>query len=348
VKVALKTITFSLVGLLFLLPGVTSATQGACSYHQGVNCAAGPTYSGNVMCNDGWINSSVRFADAEECKVVSQCSYPVQPFCNLSEIDTQKQSALGSQGARDGRSGQLGSDMASSRNASIENEYQTKYSTCESIWAAYESQKNRYNSCINQQEEAASSLHKQNLDATCREMIGAGSTFDSKKRECTPIIDAQFDSHLDKLIANAKFHKQKCETQNGEGSKWSWDTNTCSKSSTQNCRDMFGPNSYSSPGSTDCIACKDGYIQQSDGSCSLKKQGFLSSFKAASVQPTVRASPEATQEKVSVSQTPALEEEPIVSPAKPQTFWGKTVSFIEGATAQTKQFWDSLFKSRAQ
>lgn len=63
---------------LFLLPVVTYATGGACSYHNGVNCRVGATYTGRVQCNDGWINSSVYFSDVEECKVhqVTTCVYP--------------------------------------------------------------------------------------------------------------------------------------------------------------------------------------------------------------------------------------------------------------------------------
>ncbi len=35
--------------------------RGACSSHNGVNCAAGPDSDGSVICNDGWRNSSVAF-----------------------------------------------------------------------------------------------------------------------------------------------------------------------------------------------------------------------------------------------------------------------------------------------
>lgn len=59
--------------ILLILIFVTSfsytfATRGACSYHNGVNCGAGASYYGKVQCNDGWVNSSVSYSDAEECK----------------------------------------------------------------------------------------------------------------------------------------------------------------------------------------------------------------------------------------------------------------------------------------
>jgi hypothetical protein len=59
---------FFIAFLFLIFPGNTFATSGACSYHGGVNCSYGSTYYGNVMCNDGWINSSVSFYDAEECQ----------------------------------------------------------------------------------------------------------------------------------------------------------------------------------------------------------------------------------------------------------------------------------------
>jgi hypothetical protein len=62
----------------FLLPISTYAISGACSYHNGVNCGAGASYTGKVQCNDGWINSSVYFYETSECKTtqLSRCVYP--------------------------------------------------------------------------------------------------------------------------------------------------------------------------------------------------------------------------------------------------------------------------------
>jgi hypothetical protein len=41
--------------------------NGACSDHMGVNCAAGRTNIGQVICNDGWSNSSVYYFNVKEC-----------------------------------------------------------------------------------------------------------------------------------------------------------------------------------------------------------------------------------------------------------------------------------------
>jgi hypothetical protein len=64
---------------LVLIPFNVLATSGACSYHSGVNCSAGPDYNGKVQCNDGWINSSVYFSDTDECKI--SCIPPLKTSC---------------------------------------------------------------------------------------------------------------------------------------------------------------------------------------------------------------------------------------------------------------------------
>ena len=45
------------------------ANSGACSYHKGVNCAAGPGVNGQVICNDGWTGSSVSYDSMLECQI---------------------------------------------------------------------------------------------------------------------------------------------------------------------------------------------------------------------------------------------------------------------------------------
>lgn len=60
--------------LTMLLPSSAFAISGACSYHNGVNCTASPNYDGNVICNDGWTNSSVKYVDTEECSDYINCT----------------------------------------------------------------------------------------------------------------------------------------------------------------------------------------------------------------------------------------------------------------------------------
>lgn len=129
-------------------PLSANAISGACSWHNGVNCAAGPTYDGKVVCNDSWVNSSVFFSDADECRVsLPKCYYPIQPSCSLSEIEQQKEHALSSSRGILIRSGLFGSDFGAQQQSQIENEYALKYSACQNMWNIYQSQIDGYNSC---------------------------------------------------------------------------------------------------------------------------------------------------------------------------------------------------------
>ena len=64
-----------LILLFATFPAISFATSGACSYHGGVDCAAGPQADGTVICNDGWTGSSVSYDSMAEC---SSYSYPTQ------------------------------------------------------------------------------------------------------------------------------------------------------------------------------------------------------------------------------------------------------------------------------
>lgn len=61
--------------LFLFLPIYVSAESGACSNHGGVNCSAGyDIKDGSVICNDGWMNSSVLFSDTKICENYFGCS----------------------------------------------------------------------------------------------------------------------------------------------------------------------------------------------------------------------------------------------------------------------------------
>ena len=70
----MKKIIFSsliIFSFVFLGAGSALATSGACSGHGGVNCSAGASYNGNVICNDGWTGSSVSYDSMTECVATS-------------------------------------------------------------------------------------------------------------------------------------------------------------------------------------------------------------------------------------------------------------------------------------
>jgi len=62
-----------------------SADSGACSDHNGVNCTVGPDVNGNVVCNDGWTNSSVSYTSMNECYQTTSCPmyYPQKDYTDL-------------------------------------------------------------------------------------------------------------------------------------------------------------------------------------------------------------------------------------------------------------------------
>ena len=48
------------------------AASGECSSHDGVDCAAGPSITGDAVCNDGWV-SSVPYSETDECSATISC-----------------------------------------------------------------------------------------------------------------------------------------------------------------------------------------------------------------------------------------------------------------------------------
>ena len=110
-------ITFSLLSMFLSVENVF-ATSGACSYHSGVNCSASnSSYNGYVVCNDGWVNSSVYASDAEECKTYDPCPKIIYGLsCNTEEdyskVYSQVQATRGTSAAIEARRGLIGSSFA--------------------------------------------------------------------------------------------------------------------------------------------------------------------------------------------------------------------------------------------
>ncbi|MBU1044618.1 MAG: S-layer homology domain-containing protein [Candidatus Omnitrophica bacterium] len=69
-KIILGVISSSLgylIAVFMLSIPLTVATSGACSSHEGVNCAAGADWDNSVICNDGWRDSSVTYWEHTAC-----------------------------------------------------------------------------------------------------------------------------------------------------------------------------------------------------------------------------------------------------------------------------------------
>ncbi len=67
----MKKYLYILIFTSLIIPTISFADSGACSYHDGVNCSAGPNVSdGTVICNDGSSDSSVLYINMNECNNV--------------------------------------------------------------------------------------------------------------------------------------------------------------------------------------------------------------------------------------------------------------------------------------
>ena len=76
----------SLLSPLFLIK-VSFAISGACSYHNGVNCSAGPNSQGNAVCNDGWA-SFVPYSQTDECQ--TSCLTPAEVTDRINVAEQEK------------------------------------------------------------------------------------------------------------------------------------------------------------------------------------------------------------------------------------------------------------------
>ncbi len=79
----LVSIITSLLVIFITLSSSVLAISGACSWHDGVNCNAGPDWDGSVICNDGWRDSTVDYYSMDECFNI--------PRCTSSELESLQQ-----------------------------------------------------------------------------------------------------------------------------------------------------------------------------------------------------------------------------------------------------------------
>jgi len=143
----MKTI-IRLVLISILIPISTYATSGACSYHGGVDCTKKYTQV-YAVCNDGWVNSSVKYSDMQECRLkLNICIYPTQTRCDVSDIERLRDNELGSNRAINARSGLLGSSFAGADEDDINKKYSDQISACEAQNSAYESRLDQYDTCL--------------------------------------------------------------------------------------------------------------------------------------------------------------------------------------------------------
>jgi Putative peptidoglycan binding domain len=170
----MKKILF-LLAFSMIIPSVSFATSGACSYHSGVNCSAGASNTGRVQCNDGWINSSVYFYDAQECKT-SSCVYPMYSSCDVEYAKQQAQAKIDNLNFMKAR----GSLVQGPSDCTQD----TNYALCKSTQALYQSGLDYYNKCLKDENSAYVEKAKQTdteyqikFNTACASITGIGSVY---------------------------------------------------------------------------------------------------------------------------------------------------------------------------
>lgn len=191
-KKHLSIVSIIIFSSLVFAPASVSATSGACSYHSGVNCSAGASYTGNVQCNDGWVNSSVYFSDAEECKIsYNSCQIPqiVYSLPCLTESDyTRTQQMVdgmrGTQGAINARRGLLGSSFDTSSTIG-----QDQLDSCRESIGIYSRVVEERNRCLADSLTPRYSSYQSTLakitDSTCQQNLGTHGYLNTNTGTCS-------------------------------------------------------------------------------------------------------------------------------------------------------------------
>lgn len=238
---------FLVIILLFLAqPGNISATSGACSYHSGVNCSVGPSYTGNVTCNDGWVNSSVKYYDTDECKVVDTCPGIIYGLVCTSESDyarvqEQVDGIRGRQRAMLSNTGMIGSGSDNSKTIG-----QDQLDSCRKAIGLYNAMVTSREQCLNGQQQQYIQQSKKDRQSQCSVLHGNPSFYNENKARCECREGYAPDS-------SATFQ---CVSMN------------------QFCQDSLGPNSLKSTSVYEdeapllsMCSCANGYIVDLSGVC---------------------------------------------------------------------------------
>jgi len=242
-------------------PLLSHAISGACSFHNGVNCNAGANLNGNVICNDGWTNSSVYFYDVDECKI--QCIPPYSIGCK-TENDYN---ILVQQGIAAGRS-----------RYTPEIEGGNLYA-CRSQITSYQLNLAKYNNCLSYASQVKQQQLKEieaEIERLKTPICPENASYDTSTNKC--ICDTGYETSSDKTSC---MQSVTCPINSTKiGQTCVCDTGYLIKSGqcityTQDCQNTFGNNvigSQGSNGNSSCI-CESGYQWNQDSTaCILVKE----------------------------------------------------------------------------
>jgi hypothetical protein len=255
-----KIINFSILLILLVIftPKSALAISGACSAHLGVNCNAGPASAGKVLCNDGWVNSSVYYSDMEECKSpVPTCTYPSSWSGCRTEDDYTRISA------------QVRSENFNSGPAFMDAALDRAQTECRNSINSYQNVISQYNQCVssssqqnsyyqNKQIQDSPPTVLEGMNIWCKEEYGDSSTYNLVTERCIlnekqlqAVCATQFGENAIGVVTS-----QKCNCANGY---FMDKENKCSSSKETldaQCTPIYGANSYYKD---DLCYCNDGY-----------------------------------------------------------------------------------------
>ena len=224
-----KIIVLVLVGVFFLIPNTSYAVSGACSWHGGVNCNVGPSISGGVICNDGWIDSSVMYSSMLGCGG-SKCDLliPKSTICN-NESQYQEIYNEALQGtSKCVTGGEAGGFMTSSFTCLSPDQqimngaYAWQLKACRDEISSYNSQKALYDLCIADEDKKQDELLAQEMynlaeknklikDSDCLIKFGLGAFYYSPLNSCQCESGYEMNITKDKCIT----HDQGCKNDYG-------------------------------------------------------------------------------------------------------------------------------------
>jgi len=161
---------------ILIIPSKVFGISGACSSHGGVNCSAGANLEGNVVCNDGWANSSVLFSQTDECN----CPLPVSYGCK-TENDY---GAL------------LNSNITSGQQEFMNQISSGSLKACRDQITKYQADLLTYNKCLANSQPQQSYTNSNNnlkqletdfissMNATCKSSLGVNGYYDFNQKSC--------------------------------------------------------------------------------------------------------------------------------------------------------------------
>jgi hypothetical protein len=186
------------------MPFFALATSGACSYHGGVDCAAGPGIYGQAICNDGWTGSSVSYDSMVECGG----GYYSQPSCPLfSSYDSLSGSCKCNYGYVVSGNQCISEDQSCENQLGYNSHYNVLNNTCECT----------YGDIIVGGTCANGNLY-------CWSQLGSNSSYDTISKQCECDSGYQISPTSGQCVSQSTY----CTDQFGNNAQYNYLTSGCS------------------------------------------------------------------------------------------------------------------------